>query len=104
MKSKFLFPMILLAGLMIVNFSAGPAFGQTPQNKVVKLQTVKYTCAMHPEVVKDLPGNCPKCGEKLIEKKDFPVIAAPKAHEPVMEKKATQVPDTTSAKQEPMKL
>jgi len=29
----------------------------------------KYTCPMHPEVVQDSPGNCPKCGMKLVEKK-----------------------------------
>jgi hypothetical protein len=26
----------------------------------------KYTCPMHPEVVMDHPGNCPKCGMKLV--------------------------------------
>jgi hypothetical protein len=26
----------------------------------------KYTCPMHPEVIKDHPGNCPKCGMKLV--------------------------------------
>jgi hypothetical protein len=26
----------------------------------------KYTCPMHPEVVADQPGNCPKCGMKLV--------------------------------------
>ena len=26
----------------------------------------KYTCLMHPEVVADQPGNCPKCGMKLV--------------------------------------
>jgi hypothetical protein len=31
----------------------------------------KYTCPMHPEVVVDHPGNCPKCGMKLVPlKKD----------------------------------
>jgi hypothetical protein len=25
----------------------------------------KYTCPMHPEVVTEHPGNCPKCGMKL---------------------------------------
>ena len=30
---------------------------------------VQYTCPMHPEVVQDKPGNCPKCGMKLVEKK-----------------------------------
>ena len=28
----------------------------------------KYTCPMHPEVVMDHPGNCPKCGMKLVPK------------------------------------
>ncbi len=28
----------------------------------------QYTCPMHPEVVKDAPGNCPKCGMKLVTK------------------------------------
>ena len=26
----------------------------------------KYTCPMHPEVITDHPGNCPKCGMKLM--------------------------------------
>ena len=28
-----------------------------------------FTCVMHPEIVQDHPGNCPKCGMKLVEKK-----------------------------------
>ncbi len=27
-----------------------------------------YTCPMHPEIVSDKPGNCPKCGMPLVEK------------------------------------
>src|SRR5262245_1135797 len=27
--------------------------------------SVKYTCPMHPEVIQDGPGNCPKCGMAL---------------------------------------
>jgi hypothetical protein len=30
----------------------------------------KYTCPMHPEVVTDHPGNCPKCGMKLVPLKE----------------------------------
>ena len=27
-----------------------------------------YTCTMHPEVVMDKPGKCPKCGMTLVPK------------------------------------
>jgi hypothetical protein len=30
----------------------------------------KYTCPMHPEVVMEHPGNCPKCGMKLVPIKE----------------------------------
>jgi hypothetical protein len=29
----------------------------------------QYTCPMHPEVVADQPGKCPKCGMDLVVKK-----------------------------------
>lgn len=32
-------------------------------------QAVIYTCVMHPEVQMTQPGNCPKCGMKLVMKK-----------------------------------
>jgi hypothetical protein len=28
-----------------------------------------YTCPMHPEVMTEKPGNCPKCGMTLVKKK-----------------------------------
>ena len=28
--------------------------------------SMKYTCPMHPEVIQDLPGKCPKCGMDLV--------------------------------------
>lgn len=28
----------------------------------------RYTCKMHPEVVQDSAGNCPKCGMRLVHK------------------------------------
>src|SRR5688572_11696045 len=33
-------------------------------------QDVQYTCPMHPEVIKDAPGKCPKCGMDLIPLKE----------------------------------
>ena len=31
---------------------------------------IQYTCTMHPEVVSDQPGKCPKCGMTLVEKEE----------------------------------
>src|SRR2546428_8987354 len=27
-----------------------------------------YTCSMHPEIIRDEPGNCPICGMQLVKK------------------------------------
>lgn len=38
--------------------------------KIMKMEhqhhELKYTCPMHPDVVQDKPGNCPKCGMTLV--------------------------------------
>jgi len=31
-----------------------------------QVQPITYTCVMHPEIHATQPGNCPKCGMKLI--------------------------------------
>lgn len=31
---------------------------------------IQYTCSMHPEVLSDQPGKCPKCGMTLVKKED----------------------------------
>ena len=36
--------------------------------KAGKPQATVYTCPMHPEVISDKPGRCPKCGMKLVPK------------------------------------
>jgi hypothetical protein len=34
------------------------------------MSRVKYTCTMHPEVISDTSGHCPKCGMDLVPIKD----------------------------------
>ena len=35
----------------------------------LKTGTTFYQCEMHPEVLSDKPGNCPKCDMQLVERK-----------------------------------
>lgn len=51
------------------------AFAQTGKSKPPKTDSTEkkiYTCTMHPEVISDKPGKCPKCGMDLVEKKRSP--------------------------------
>jgi hypothetical protein len=40
----------------------------SPTTKPMNM-SMTYTCTMHPEVISDKPGKCPKCGMDLVEKK-----------------------------------
>ena len=53
-------------------------------------QPVTYTCPMHTEVHMAKPGNCPKCGMKLVREKQKPAV--------VVKKKAdVNIPDTQNS-------
>ncbi|WP_251040439.1 multicopper oxidase domain-containing protein [Chryseobacterium sp. ISL-6] len=38
--------------------------------KTLSKSQIAYSCPMHPEVISDKPGKCPKCGMDLVEKED----------------------------------
>lgn len=40
---------------------------QTDSTQHEHMAKVAYTCTMHPEVVQDEPGKCPKCGMELVK-------------------------------------
>jgi protein SCO1/2 len=65
MKLAFLFLFALLA---------------VPQFNVVRAQTDRYSCPMHPDVVSTRPGKCPKCGMTLVKqgaKKETKTVPEP---------------------------
>jgi hypothetical protein len=67
---------LLMIALLAVNGTVPVIAEQTPQ---------KYTCSMHPEVIADKPGNCPKCGMTLV-----PVKAKVKPQSSTTEAKADE--------------
>ena len=40
--------------------------GSTAQSAATATNSTRYTCTMHPEIIRDAPGSCPKCGMTLV--------------------------------------
>jgi len=67
MKKRLFYTLVLVAGLILISSSFKTVYSQTTKKKdAILVKTPKYTCTMHPEVTKNNPGNCPKCGMALV--------------------------------------
>lgn len=66
-KSLMVFSFVLLAATTLVSCGSNP--GKERQSETKEAASVQYTCPMHPEVIRDKPGDCPECGMALVEKK-----------------------------------
>ncbi len=61
---------ILFSATTVFAVHLGTVVSDTTKTKKVKPAKVQYTCTMHPEVISDKPGKCPKCGMTLVKKVD----------------------------------
>ncbi|MFC0514232.1 heavy metal-binding domain-containing protein [Mucilaginibacter angelicae] len=69
MKKAMLMAVAILFSTATVFAAHTPnALSDTTKTKKVKPAKVQYTCPMHPDVLSDKPGKCPKCGMTLVKK------------------------------------
>lgn len=57
---------------LILFITTQQLFAQNDSTKTQAVDSVIYTCPMHPEITSDKPGKCPKCGMELIQKNSPP--------------------------------
>ena len=62
----------VLSAALLFSITMQTAKAQTKMKSESSKTTTKvqYTCKMHPEVISDKPGKCPKCGMALVKKTD----------------------------------
>ena len=61
---------IIILSVLVIAIIAGISATVSAQNSTPKKEVskVEYTCSMHPEVISNKPGTCPKCGMDLVVK------------------------------------
>ena len=60
---------VTIVGLFALVIGAGIIIGcQHPHSHPANATAESYTCPMHPEIVYNTPGKCPKCGMDLTPK------------------------------------
>jgi hypothetical protein len=69
MKKSLLIIGFVLVGAFAFNSCGSGGSTKEKQSTTKEVAKVEYTCPMHPEVISDKPGDCPKCGMALVEKK-----------------------------------
>jgi hypothetical protein len=86
--TQFLIALLLIASLTASAAAQSHSYSHPKKHKRVDSLVTKdskqakvkdqYTCTMHPEVISDKPGKCPKCGMTLVKVK--PAADVEKSH------------------------
>ena len=63
LKYSLAFIVISIIGIAIYLFAI-----KSDNHSEMEHQNEVYTCSMHPEIIRDKPGNCPICGMTLVKK------------------------------------
>ncbi len=100
MKKVFIITglVLLFSAIGCKNSKNSPAQQETKAGKEI------YTCPMHPEIIRDKPGNCPICGMKLVKKeinsKKLEAVELESLLRPTNEYVVSGIPLTTIQKRE----
>src|SRR5438309_4221947 len=63
-RRRYSAPSTMLKKILTLILIATSGFTLPAQTS--KPEATQYTCVMHPEVIRDHPGKCPKCGMELV--------------------------------------
>ena len=94
---------------MIYSFASAQemkGMDMTKKENTQKAQPTTYTCVMHPEIHNTKPGNCPKCGMKLVKEKPKAIKqpVAEKRNEMQMSKDTTKPKSMDMGKKDSMQI
>jgi RND family efflux transporter MFP subunit len=69
---------VILTLLALATLAGAGIYFASKKPSVVDSQKTLYTCGMHPQIIKDKPGDCPICGMKLVpvRKQPSPLTSA----------------------------
>ena len=73
MKTSFLFinkKRLLTLFVLLIIFSFASCTNMSEKQKDAVSNVDTFTCAMHPQIIRTEPGNCPICGMKLVKKEN----------------------------------
>jgi len=93
---KLLLVTFLGIGIALLNtgsslYPGGNSSASPQEKKADSLKTV-YTCPMHPEIVQDKAGKCPKCGMNLTAKQVSAKVYTCPMHPEIVQDKPGKCP------------